>query len=288
MTRMTSQSHAQVPGRPGISVVVLTFNEAQNLPRCLSSVEWADDVLVLDSGSTDGTVAVARAHGARVMHRPFDSFGQQRNFAMESGELRGQWVLHLDADEVVTAALRAELEALAASDPRCDGFRVPLRILLGGHWLRRAGMYPSYQVRFGRASQLRFVDHGHGQREALPAERVGTVRNPLDHHNFSKGLNDWFARHLRYARAEAVQIHRARAPLALRALFAADAVVRRRALKALAERMPLRPLLRFLYVYLVRGGALDGRAGLEYAVMLAVYQYFIDANLRELARGGVS
>lgn len=274
--------------QPTLSVVVLTYNEAANLPRCLASVAWADEVVVVDSGSSDDTVAVATRLGARVVQRAFDSFGQQRNFAMEAAGLQGDWTLHLDADEAVPAALRAELQSNMAAPPDADAFRVPARILLGGRWLRRAGMYPSYQVRFGRTRALRFVDHGHGQREALPPERVGTLHSPLDHHNFSKGYNDWFSRHLRYARAEALELHAGRAPLHPTALLSRDPVARRRAAKALAERLPLRPLLRFLYVYVARGGLLDGRAGLDYAVMLAVYQVFIDLNLRELRRGGRS
>lgn len=285
---MSAQSSSVASATVAVSVVVLTFNEAANLPRCLASVAWADDVLVLDSGSTDGTVDVARRHGARVLQRPFDSFGAQRNYAMEAGDLRGEWVLHLDADEAVPGSLRTELQQIMRAGTHFDAFRVPARILLGGHWLRHAGMYPSYQVRFGRRDCLRFLDHGHGQREDLAAERVGTLQHPLDHHNFSKGLNDWFARHLRYARAEALQQHALRAPIRITDMFAGDPVVRRRSAKAVAERMPLRPLLRFLYVYIARGGALDGRAGLDYALMLAVYQFFIDLNLRELRRGGVS
>ncbi len=267
-----------------ISVVILTLNEADNLPRCLASVAWSDDVVVLDSGSTDATLDVATAHGARVLVRPFDTFAGQRNFAMEHADFRHPWVLHLDADEVVTPALREELLAVAGTETtHFPVYRVPSKIIFMGRWLKHAGMYPSYQVRFGRSDALRFVDHGHGQREVQPLEQVGTLRNPLDHYNFSKGVNDWFARHLRYAEREARQLLAERdQPLRIAQLASRDATVRRRALKRLAGRLPLRPWLRFFYAGILRGGFLDGIAGLRYARMLAIYQQFIELNLHEL------
>jgi len=268
-----------------ISVVVLTKDEAANLPRCLGSVAWADDVLVLDSGSSDDTVAVAHSLGARVMTRPFDAFGSQRNFAMEQGGLRNEWVLHLDADEVVPPELRAALQAIVreGAGARFPAWRIPSKVILMGRWLKHAGMYPAYQVRFGRRDALRFIDHGHGQREALPPEQVGTIEAPFDHYNFSKGLNDWFARHLRYARAEAVQAMAERGTaLQPGDLLSRDPTVRRRALKRLGNRLPFRPTLRFWYAFAVRRGFLDGAAGYRYSRMLETYQRFIDLNIAEL------
>ena len=267
-----------------ISVVILTMNEAANLPRCLESIRWCDDILVLDSGSSDATQEIAKAAGARVMHRRFDSFAGQRNHAMEEGGLRHPWVLHLDADEVVRPELERELRAIATSESaNFPVYRIPARIIFRGRWLRHAGMYPAYQVRFGRRETLRFVDHGHGQREVQPPEQVGTISAAFDHYNFSKGVNDWFARHLRYAKEEARQSLRERAePVRLSGMLSADATERRRSLKRLANRLPFRPALRFAYAYLLRGGFLDGSAGLQYARMLATYQRFIDLNLVEL------
>jgi len=269
-----------------ISVVILTLNEADNLPRCLDSIRWCDDVLIMDSGSTDDTAAIAQAAGARVLTRAFDTFANQRNHAMEQGALKYPWVLHLDADEVVTPELRGELQALAAAAGATHPvYRVPSKLIFMGRWLRYSGMYPAYQVRFGRREQLRFVEHGHGQRESLPPDQVGTVAAPFDHYNFSKGINDWFARHLRYARAEAEQaLAERRESLRLSDLFGGHPTQRRRALKRLANRLPFRPTLRFVYAYVVRRGFLDGRAGFRYARMLGIYQYFIDLNMLEQAR----
>jgi len=203
---------------------------------------------------------------------------------MEAASFRHAWVLHLDADEVVTPALRDEMLALATEpEPRFPVYRLPSRLIFRNRWLRHAGMYPAYQVRLGQAHLLRFVDHGHGQREVQSSEKVGTCREALDHYNFSKGINDWFGRHLRYARREAAQaIDEAGSQLAWRQLASADPTTRRRTLKSLANRMPFRPLLRFLYIYVIKRGFLDGAAGFHYSAMVGIYQYFIDLNEHEL------
>lgn len=268
-----------------IAVVVLTHNESGNIARCLRSVYWATDILVVDSGSTDGTPSIAKGMGARVLTRPFDSFAVQRNFAMEAGDLRAEWTLHLDADEEVPVKLRSELEDLVVrgGDVGKEVYKVPSRLLLDGRWLKRSGMYPSYQVRFGRTESLRFIDHGHGQREVQSLDKVGTISTPLDHHNFSKGINDWFSRHLRYARLEAIENENASTGRwSLKGVLSFDKTVRRRSLKTLGSRMPFSPLIRFFYHYFIRGGLLDGRAGFQYSFMLAIYQYFIVLNRREI------
>lgn len=266
-----------------VSVLILTYNEAENLPRCLASVAWADDVLVLDSFSTDDTVAIAEAAGARVMQRAFDDFAGQRNHGLETGDLRHEWVLHLDADEVVPGALRDEILAVASREVPYDAYRVASKMMFQGKWLRRAGMYPAYQVRLGRRDRLRFVQVGHGQREDLPHEAVGTLEHALEHYSFSRGLAEWYAKHNRYSTDEALEaVARTGDAVPWGDLASGDWTRRRRALKALAARMPMRPALRFFYMYVLRLGALDGRAGLEYCRLLATYEAMTVAKEREI------
>jgi glycosyltransferase involved in cell wall biosynthesis len=270
-----------------ISVVVLTHNEAVNVERCLASVSWSDDLLVIDSGSTDGTVALAEKLGARVMHRPFDSFAGQRNFALDQGGLKHAAVLHLDADEVVSAELREEMLGLARQGLALPGYRVPSRLMMMGSWLKHSGMYPSYQVRFGSRDRLRFHMVGHGQREMLAPAEVGTLEGDLIHYNFSKGISDWLAKHARYARDEAATGLRGAGAHRWRDLLGnPDPVERRRILKGLSHSLPMRPLARFLYVYFVRRGFLDGRAGFRYAALIASYQWYIDMNMEEQRERG--
>ncbi|MBB5751864.1 glycosyltransferase [Prosthecomicrobium pneumaticum] len=255
-----------------VSVLLLAFNEEKNLPACLDALEWCDDIVLVDSGSLDRSVEVARARGVRVLQRPFDDFAGQRNWGLDHAAFRHEWVLHLDADEIVTEEFRRALDALEAGET-LDGYFVPSKMMLFGRWLKYAGSYPSYQVRLGHRDRLRFVQVGHGQREAVPPSRVGTFDVPYLHYSFSHGLFSWLNKHVRYARDEARLILADRAAAGGSAA-AGGAVGRRRAVKRLAARVPvlLRPLLRFFYVYVVRQGFRDGRAGLAYAFMLSVYE----------------
>jgi glycosyltransferase involved in cell wall biosynthesis len=270
-----------------VSVLILTLNEEVNLEACVAALAGFDDVVVLDSFSSDGTVALAERLGARVYQRRFDTFAAQRNHGLEHLQLRHDWVLHLDADEVMTPALREEI-AGAIRDGRFDAYRIPSKLMFEGRWLRYSGMYPTYQVRLGRRAALRFSQVGHGQREALAPERVGTLREPYLHHSFSKGLADWFERHNRYSTDEAAEsVARLQGDTRTdwAGLFSRAPTRRRRALKALSVFLPFRPTLRFLYMYVLRRGFLDGRAGWTYCRLLALYEYMIVLKTRERLRG---
>lgn len=255
-----------------VSCLILTFNEEVNIGRCLASLSWCDDIVIVDSGSSDRTVEIARSHGARVLARPFDNFANQRNFGLNESDFLHEWVLHLDADEVVTTEFVAALNALMP--PRdIDAWQVPSKMILFGRWIRHAGMYPTYQVRLGHRDRLRFIQVGHGQREDLPAEKIGVFDFPYLHYSFSKGMFAWLSKHVRYARDEASLIlamreERERAP------SGNDQTARRRALKIRAAKLPvaLRPFLRFLQIYFLRQGFRDGRAGFAYAFMLSTYE----------------
>jgi glycosyltransferase involved in cell wall biosynthesis len=258
-------------------VLVLTLNEADNLPRCLDALAWCDDIVVLDSGSADGTREIARARGARVLERPFDDFAGQRNFGIDEGAWRHDWILHLDADEVVTPALVDELDRRTGREDFL-AYRLPSRLMFMGRWLRHCGDYPAYQVRLGRRDALRFRQVGHGQREALEAHRIGTFETDYLHFSFSKGLGDWFARHNRYSddeAAHALALAEAGGGFRLGDLLRGDRTTRRRALKDLVANLPLRGTLRLVYLYVLRGGFMDGRAGWIYCRMMSVYEQMI-------------
>jgi glycosyltransferase involved in cell wall biosynthesis len=267
-----------------ISVLILTLDEEINLAACLDSVQWSDDVLVVDSFSRDHTVEIARARGARVAQNRFVDFAQQRNFGLDQPGWKHEWILHLDADERVTPALRDEMLAAVRAGER-DAFRVASKMMFMGRWLKHSGMYPWYQVRLGRRAALRFVQVGHGQREALPPERIGTLREPMLHFSFSKGIADWVEKHNRYSTAEARHaLTETGMGIEWGALWSGDGVQRRRALKALFRHLPCRPTLRFLYMYLFRLGFLDGRAGLTYCRLLRWYEWMIVLKTAELRR----
>jgi glycosyltransferase involved in cell wall biosynthesis len=239
--------------------------------------------VVLDSGSTDRTVAIAESMGARVLQRRFDDFAQQRNWGLDHAGFRHDWVLHLDADEVVPPEMHDELLGIVR-DARFAAYRTALKLMFQDRWIRRASMYPAYQVRLGRRDRLRFRMEGHGQRENLPPGEVGTLETSLLHYSFEKGLTDWFEKHNRYSTAEAIESLRRRAQGSghLWGIFSRDRGTRWRALKDLSARLPFRPLLRFIYMAIIRRGLLDGAAGLHYCMLVVIYEYMIVLKEKEL------
>lgn len=268
---------------PKISVVILTLNEEINIAECLDSCSWCDDVHVLDSGSEDQTRQIAEDRGVPVAVNAFESFGKQRNFAIENLDLKHDWVFHLDADERFTPELVAEIEHVLGAEPEEDGYYVPHKLIFMNKWLRRAGGYPTYQMRLFHKGRMRFIDHGHGQREKT-GSTIGTLVQPYLHYMFSKGLYDWLDKHNRYSSLEALQVVRDRANSTNRLghLFAGDPVQRRRAWKDLMYRLPLRPQLRWFLTLFVIGGIFEGRAGRTYARLLATYEQMITLKLKLL------
>lgn len=261
------------------SVVILTLNEARNLPGCLASLRGCDDVVVLDSGSTDDTVAIAQRLGARVFTRRFDTFGSQRNYAQREIPFRHDWILHLDADEQATPELLAECTA-ASGRRDVEGFFIAPRMLWRGRWIPRCTDFPAYQARLARRPEFTFIDVGHGQREATHL-RMATLTANYTHDLSSGGVEAWLEKHRRYARIEAAA-HWAQPHVPWHDLYAADRLRRRRALKHWSHALPFRATQRFIYQYLLRGGFLDGAAGFEYCRLLARYEGFIACELRRL------
>jgi glycosyltransferase involved in cell wall biosynthesis len=259
------------------SVLILTRNEEQNLPHCLSAVSWSDDIVVFDSHSTDRTVEIARAAGARVFQRRFDNERDHRTASLRL-PFRHPWVFNPDADELTTPELSREILDVVRCPSRGEAaFRVRFKNIFMGRWVRRSSLYPTWIVRlfrpealsFERVVNLRYVVHG----------QEGRLRHHLVHQSFQKGFHAWFAKHNDYSSKEAMEAFAA--DLRWRDLMGADPVARRRALKELSFHLPCRPTLRFLYSYVLRGGFLEGRAGLEYCKLLGIYEYMIALKMRE-------
>lgn len=267
-----------------ISVLILTLNEEANLAGCLDSLGGFDDVVVLDSFSTDRTLEIARARGARVEQRGFDNYAAQRNFGLNGIRYRHPWVLMLDADERVPPELRDEMRAAVAAAPMDAAmYLVRRRDHLFGRWIRRSSGYPTW---FGRLVRIGRVRVGRPINEEYHAEgQVLRLEQHLDHYPFNKGFSEWIAKHDRYSTMEAqlrLQQCGDRVPFA--ALASTDPLRRRKTQKALAYALPGRPLLMFLALYLLRGGFLEGRAGYTFCRLRAWYEFMIDLKYRELLR----
>ena len=268
-----------------ISVLILTLNEEINLPACLSSVAWSDDIVVLDSFSGDRTVEIARSVGARVFQRHHDTELGQRNFGLREIPFKHEWVYMPDADEITTPELRDEMLAIAADPTRPESaFRVRFKVMFMGRWIRHSSLYPTWVVRLVRPSRIRFERDFHTSCVSDGPE--GRLNNHFAHFSFNKGLGAWYDKHNRYSWHEAREAlqNLESGSLDLAGLFSPDAPIRRRAMKRLSYRVPFRPLMRFLYMYLFRLGMLDGWPGYVYCRLLMAYEYMIVVKMAEIRR----
>ncbi len=270
-----------------ISVLILTRNEQRDLPGCLASVSWSDDIHVFDSHSTDSTVDIARAAGAQIHTRTFDDYATHRNAALTTIPFKHPWVFLLDADERPTPELSREMQQLTLAPPQeTAGFRLRRRDYLFDTWLKHAQISPFY-IRLVRPERARYT---RAINEVLEVDGpIADLSYPLDHYPFSKGIAHWVAKHNQYSTMEAEVIARNQGlqnPSILTALRGPDFHTRRMHQKAIFYRLPGRPILKWLYVVFLRGAILDGPAGLTYATLQAIYEYLIVLKTKELHRGG--
>ena len=263
------------------SILILTYNEELNLDECLDSISWCDDIWILDSGSADRTLEIAKERGCHILHRKFDNFGNQRNYAIDTATFKHPWVFDLDADERFTPELRAECEELINRDEK-SAYYVANKMMLMGKWIKHASQFPVYQMRFHKLGEIRFVAHGHGQREGAAARGIGYMKEAYVHYNFSKGLGDWFEKHARYALMEAQQqLADGQESITIKG---DDALARRRRLKRLVSNLPGRSWIKLFYLLFVKGGVLDGPVGWLYCRMQAHYEFMCTTVLKDLRK----
>lgn len=267
-----------------ISVLILTRNEEQNLPGCLESVRWSDDIHVYDSKSTDRTLEIARDYGATITVREFDNWSSHQNWGLRNIPFKHPWVFYLDADERPTPELCTNMLRAVETPGEYVAFEVQRRDFFLNTWLRHVQATP-YYIRLFRPECVIY------ERLVNPVSVVsGPIRRLegyLDHYPFSKGLSHWIDRHNSYSTFEAMEIvsNGKREPASWKkALFDRDFQERRRHQKRIFYTLPGRPALKFLALYFARGGFLDGAAGFHYALLQAMYEYTIVEKTRELER----
>ena len=279
----------QAPPVP-VSVIVPIRNEAQNLARCLASVGWADEIFVVDSESTDGSQRIAEEFGARVVQFEFNgTWPKKKNWALESLPFRNPWVFILDADEVLPTEAEAEFRSAIANAGATTGYWINRRFLFMGRWLRHA-YYPNWNLRLflhslGRYERLTDVATASGDNEVhehvLVQGPTGRLRCEMDHYAFPS-VEVFVEKHNRYSNWEAW--------VAVEGLTSTPSgsqsprVAQRRRLKRLARRLPFRPFLRFLYVYVWQRGFLDGREGYYFARLHGFYEFLSVAKTTELKK----
>ena len=270
-----------------VSILILTKNEEVDLPGCIQSISWSDDIHVLDSCSTDRTVEIAKSMGATVTQRPFDNWSSHQNWALDNLPFKHEWVVYLDADERMTPELKDAVIRAVQSPGDKIAFRVVRRDFFFDRWLKHVQTTSTY-VRLFKPGSIRY------ERVVNPVTNVhgpaGQIEGYLDHFPFSKGIDHWFARHNSYSKLEAEQILLDEAsgakPSLKLALTADTPQERRRHQKLLFYRLPCRPFLKFLIVYVFKRGFLDGAPGFRYACMTGIYEYMIKLKVLELRAKG--
>ncbi len=239
---------------------MIVRNEALRLQRCLDSVRFAAEIIVVDSHSTDETVAIARRNRARVFQREFRGYIDQKNFAIS--QARAEWILVIDADEVCSENLAAELQKIAASkEPAAHVYAAPRASYYLGRWIRHGGWYPDYNIRFFRRGRVVFQG-GRVHETGRTQQKVAKLTGILEHYGYS-GLRDHLERINRYSELAAI-----------------DRQERgRRSNPAMAL---LHGAWKFASIYFFRAGFLDGWAGLVMAAMGGIYNFLKYAKLWEL------
>lgn len=268
-----------------VSVIILTFNEEENIETCLNSVSCCDDVIVLDSQSTDSTCSIAKSKGARVFERPFDNYANQRNYALNEIEYKYPWVLMLDADEEVTQELLTEINnKLSIVKDDVSLFRLRRKDYFMGRWLKYSTNYSS--LWFGRLMRLGHVWIEREINEEFHTDgKIEQLDGAIVHYPFNKGIHQWLEKHNRYSTMEAEHlISENPDSYEIKSLLSKDPVLRRKTLKSIVYSLPGRPVIMFFGRYIFAKGFLDGKAGLSYSILKSIYEYMISCKVLELQR----
>jgi glycosyltransferase involved in cell wall biosynthesis len=276
-----------------LSVLIPIRNEEANLPRCLASVIWADEIVVVDSQSTDRSADIARRFGAEVVQFHFNGvWPKKKNWALETFPFRHTWVLILDADEVMPPESAAEIrEVIEADGHGCAGYWINRRFMFMGRWLRHA-YYPNWNLRLfkhplGRYERLVQGATQSGDNEVhehiIVQGNTGRLRCEMDHYAFAS-IDVFVEKHNRYSNWEARLEFEDGLDRSRESTPQSGHVRLRRRLKRAVRRLPFRPLLRFIYVYFFQAGFLDGREGYIFARLHAVYEFLAVAKAAELRK----
>jgi glycosyltransferase involved in cell wall biosynthesis len=237
-----------------LSVAMIAMNEEANLPRTLESVRWADEIIVVDSGSKDRTIEIAQSFGAKTSYHAFGGHGEQKNVALDL--CTQDWILLLDADEVLTPELQAEIQALLAGEPKFGGYWIPRLNLYFGHWMRHGGFYPDHKLRLFRRGTTR-LSEGVGPHSTPQFEGPrGTLKHDMLHYAYP--TMDIYLEHMDRYSTEIAQLLVAKGRTS-------------RSLPAFVWNALLNPAATFVYNYIFRLGFLDGREGLILHLNHSVY-----------------
>ncbi|MCA1711771.1 MAG: glycosyltransferase family 2 protein [Actinobacteria bacterium] len=279
------ENELPVPGSVRVTALVLTRDEEVNIVRCLRSLRWCAQVVVVDSGSTDRTVALAEQEGAVVVHQPWLGFAGQREAALRMDIVQNDWVYFVDADEWTSAALAREVESVLTNEHAA--YRHRLRLVFLGTWIEHCGWYGgSWVVRLGRRSEMSFAGGEAVGERAQVHGTIGVLRHDIVDEDL-KGLPAWLRKHVTYAEVEAARRSARYEPAGARLRrWARGERAGRSASRSFAKdvafpTVPARPLMLFLYMYFLRSGWRHGRAGLMFCLLHAWHEMVVGELTRD-------
>jgi len=267
------------------SIFILTYNEELDIAACIESAMLSDDVIVVDSCSRDRTVEIASQYPVQIIEHPFESHGKQRTWMLENIPTKYEWVYLLEADERMTPELFQEC-CDTIQNAEHVGYYVAERVMFMDRWIKHSTQFPRYQLRLLQRGKVWFTDYGHTEREVYNGS-TGFLQQTYPHHTCGKGMARWIEKHNRYSTDEAKETLRQlqSGRVNWKNLFLGKTEVERRhALKDLSLRLPLRPLIRWLYMYFILGGWRDGEAGFAWCTLQGFYEYLIVLKVKELKR----
>jgi glycosyltransferase involved in cell wall biosynthesis len=244
-----------------LSVTIITYNEEKNIRECLDSVRWADEIVVLDSHSTDRTEGICKEYTDKIFQNEWLGYGRQKNLCAERAE--NDWIFNVDADEVVTPELKAELMEFLSSSPPFSAYLMPRRNYFGDRWIRYGGWYPDYIVRVYNKRKARF-NHSDVHESVQVSDRPGILRGTIKHYTYNN-LRDYISRQNRYSSLSAEDMAREG-----RGVYWYD--------------LSLRPIFAFIKIYVLRMGFREGGLGFILSIGHSFYTFLKYAKLWEIKR----
>jgi glycosyltransferase involved in cell wall biosynthesis len=246
-----------------VSIAIITKNEESNIRECLESVRWADEIIVVDSGSTDATAAICREFQAQFFLEEWKGFPRQKNSAI--AKTRNEWVVSLDADERITPELRQEIEKTLDQYPKYDGYLIARKNFFLGHWIKHCGWYPDYNLRLFRKSKGHFKERAVHEKVEIQGT-MGYLKNPLEHNTY-RTLSDFFIRMEPYSSLAAQEMNQEGKKYRFRDLV-------------------FRPPFTFFQMFFLRLGFLEGYRGFLLSRLYSYYTFAKYCKLRELQESG--
>lgn len=272
-----------------VTVVILTHNEEKNIVECLHSViGFAEEIFVVDSGSTDQTLSLLKQYDVHVVHHPFENYSQQRNWALANLAIQTNWVFNLDADQRLSDELKREIHHYLNSDlpENVNGFLASRKTIFMGKWIKYGGHYPTYHAMMFKLGKGSCEQKLYDQHYLVEGDTIKLKGDVID--LITESLSTFTQRHDKWSTLESIQQYDSKNHTeTIEGKINGDPMQKRRYIKNIYERFPLfiRPLLYFVIRYFFRLGFLDGKRGLIFHFLQCFwFRFLIDAKIYELKR----